>query len=261
MAVTGDSDAAWEAYGALDPYYGVLNEDRFRGRPDAEVLESFFESGERHVASVLEHIRKHIVADFQPRRALDFGCGVGRLVIPLARVSGEVVGVDVSEHMLAEARVNVERAGLANVDLVRSTDDLRLVEGTFDLIHTFIVMQHISPRRGEVLAERMLEKLEPGGVGALHFTYHRRAPLYRRLVHRARGTVPLLNGFVNLLQKRPFGYPLMKMHEYDLGRLCAKLQAFDCTGTCARFTDHGGHLGAILYFQRMPRNPPRAPAI
>jgi hypothetical protein len=124
------------------------------------------------------------------------------------------------------------------------------VPGTFDLIHSYIVFQHIPPARGEALFRAMLARLEPGGAGAVHFTYGRRAPLLRRLVHAARGTVLAVNGVVNLAQRRRWGYPFMQMHAYDLGRLFSLLHAAGCADVHATLTDHGGFLGAMLYFRK-----------
>ena len=72
--------------------------------------------------SILSNIHKHLDPGFQPINALDFGCGVGRLVIPLAKISTSAVGIDVSESMLAEARKNCELNSVHNIDLVKSDD-------------------------------------------------------------------------------------------------------------------------------------------
>ena len=142
-------------------------------------------------------MRARLGADFQPRRVLDFGCGVGRLVLPLSRLCEEVVGVDVAEAMLSEAAANCRQAGATNVRLIRGDDRLSGVTGPFDFIHSFIVFQHVPVQRGLVLLERLLDLLAPDGVGALHFTYHcrRKPPLWKRLLARRCGSiVPFVPG-------------------------------------------------------------------
>src|SRR4051812_38611679 len=112
------TDHAWKQWGEKDPYFGVLTADKFRRHNlTAEAKAEFLDSGRGHVEYVLAMLRKHIDPAFAPRRVLDFGCGVGRLVIPFAREADEVVGVDVSEGMLAEARRNCDDAGARNVKL------------------------------------------------------------------------------------------------------------------------------------------------
>jgi len=67
---------------------------------------AFFESGRGHVEAVLASCKRYFGEGFQPRRLLDFGCGVGRVLLPFAELCEAVVGVDISESMLAEARRN-----------------------------------------------------------------------------------------------------------------------------------------------------------
>src|SRR5215204_1073046 len=110
--LTEGSDAVWERYGRLDPYFGVLNKEPYKSENlDASALEKFFRSGEEDVRSFLKVAQEHFDSGFQPTRALDFGCGVGRLTIPLAGVCSRVVGVDVAPSMLEEAQKNLRNKG------------------------------------------------------------------------------------------------------------------------------------------------------
>lgn len=46
---------------------------------------------------------------------LELGCGTGRVLMPLARAGSPVIGVDLSERMLARARARIRRARLARL--------------------------------------------------------------------------------------------------------------------------------------------------
>ena len=94
------------------------------------------------------------------------------------------MGVDVSDAMMAEAARNCRERKITNVSFVKSDDRLSRLEGTFDLIHSIIVFQHIAPHRVELLVRGLVSHLEPGGVGALHFTTW--LPLRKRLIHGSR---------------------------------------------------------------------------
>jgi SAM-dependent methyltransferase len=253
--------AQWKRLGAVDPYFGVCSDAMFqRGRLDEAARARFFASGEQEISATLDVVRRHLIPDFTPRRALDFGCGVGRLSIPLARVAGTVVGVDVSPGMLEEARANARHAAVGNVTFAPSTPALDGVDGPFDFVHSYIVFQHIPPGDGYPLLDALLERLAPGGAGMLHFTYARRAPWLRRAVHAARRSVPLVNAAVNLAQRRPPGTPMLAMYEYDLPRVLGALAAHGCQDDLhLRLTDHGGHLGAMLFFVRSTTPADRAP--
>jgi SAM-dependent methyltransferase len=247
------ADRTWRPFGRTDPYYGVCSDERFRaGRMDAEARSAFFQSGEEHVTWVMEAIRRTVVPEFSPARILDFGCGVGRLVLPFARIATEVVGVDIAPEMLSEAQRNAEEAGLDNTSFVRVDDSLNTVTGCFDLVHAFIVFQHIPPVRGEQIALRLVEKLNPGGVAALHFTYRREARLSRKIVHALRKHIPGVNPVANLAQGRASNDPFIPMYSYRLERLVDGFRRAGCSEIHMMLTDHGGHLGAMMLLRVGP---------
>ena len=60
------------------------------------------------------------VAAASDGRVLELGSGTGRVLVPLARSGTSIIGVDISERMLARARRRVRRARLtSNAHLVR----------------------------------------------------------------------------------------------------------------------------------------------
>src|SRR5262247_1653813 len=197
----GDTDRSWEKLGEIDPYFSVLAHPRFRAAAtEGERRREFFLSGEEHVERLFAIIRESLDPEFAPRRALDFGCGVGRVTIPLARRVTQVVAIDVSDSMLDEARKNCEEAGVRNVTLLKSDDSLENLSGDFDFLHSFIVFQHIPSRRGEMILRAMLRRLSDKGIGSLHFTYASTVPGWRRLWRKLRATLPLVNNLANLVK-------------------------------------------------------------
>jgi SAM-dependent methyltransferase len=223
------------------------------------------------VRHVLHTCRRQFDRNFKPQRALDFGCGVGRLLVGFAEQVTTVVGVDVSEAMLAEARLNCDRHGHAQVELLLSDDQLSRVEGQFDLIHSVIVFQHIEPVRGRQIAGRLIDLLAPGGIAALHFTYAKAwfadscgqapaappasppAPLSapRRWLSPLRAALrprPAYNGSDTTADADP----VMEMHSYPMNELMYLIQACGARTTHLEFTDHGGELGTVMYFRRPP---------
>src|ERR1700674_5261236 len=97
MRLRDDSDAAWERYGHEDPYYGVLSESKFRRDAlDDAAKREFFATGEEQIARVKADVVRCFGGYARRRLALDYGCGVGRCVIPLAAEFERVIGLDVS---------------------------------------------------------------------------------------------------------------------------------------------------------------------
>jgi SAM-dependent methyltransferase len=143
----------WEALAAEDPLWAVLtNPSRRGGRWDPE---EFFETGEREVAQVLERART-FGRPAELGRALDFGCGVGRLTRALGGRFASCVGVDIAAGMVdAARRLNVDRPNCEFV--VNDAPDLRRFDdASFDLALSSIVLQHLP---GPKVVERYLAEL------------------------------------------------------------------------------------------------------
>ena len=81
-------------------------------------------------------------------RILDIGCGGGLLAEPLARLGGDVTGIDASEGAIAAARDHANRAGL-NITYDHITAEDFADRGlSFDIIIASEVIEHVSDRRG-----------------------------------------------------------------------------------------------------------------
>jgi 2-polyprenyl-3-methyl-5-hydroxy-6-metoxy-1,4-benzoquinol methylase len=244
-------DADWERLGRDDPYYGVYVDRRFRSANLTRgALTEFFASGEQHVAALLATIERELVPGFAPKRALDFGCGVGRLLVPLARRCDEVVGVDIAESMVREAKRNLDERAIRNVVVLRCDDTLTAVPGSFDLIHSFVVLQHLSSRRGERILGRLIDRLAEHGLGAIHLTFSSELSRRSRLVRWARRFVPLVHPLWNWRHGLPLDEPWMQMNRYPLNRMFHLLQDRGCHRCAVRFTNHSGHRGVVLFFQK-----------
>jgi SAM-dependent methyltransferase len=242
----------WNKLGSKEPYWAVVTDARYRSnRMDDEAFDAFFESGERDISATFETIRKMVGAEFHPARALDFGCGVGRLTIPLARESRHVVGVDISPSMLEEAEANCAERQVTNVELIDTRKFLKETNRrVFDFVHSYIVFQHIKPRHGLRLTARILDMLAPGGVGALHYTYDRKAGIVRKSLNRVRRWVPPLNVAANIIQRRRLFEPLIPMYRYNLRSLFELFDSKRCSSFSVKLTDHGGHKGAFFFLQK-----------
>lgn len=281
-----NTDLEWEKWGRQDPYYGVLTNPKFRkGEMTEEAKQEFLHSGRYHVEQVINACRKYVDPSFNPRRVLDFGCGVGRLVLPFAALADEVVGVDISEAMLAEARNNCREHGVDNAIFVKSDDVLSGVTGLFDLVHTAIVLQHIDPHRGTQIVAELLARIMPGGLAAIQLTYGKAyhaetlgaipplepprveppmmvaakaTPWLRKLFGRPpmAGQVEVVveafaaSAAEALVIEAPAKDPEMLMNPYDLNVLFFMMQSAGVTDFHTEFTDHGGELGVFLYFRK-----------
>src|SRR5688572_29293377 len=92
----------WTNQGRNDPLWAILAE---RPRPDGSWDKAaFLKTGEHFVVRVHDHLRALGCLPAGKGRALDFGCGYGRLTQGMAAYFDEVVGVDIASSMIAGAR-------------------------------------------------------------------------------------------------------------------------------------------------------------
>jgi SAM-dependent methyltransferase len=256
-----NTDAVWEWFGKNQPYFGVLVDAKYRNEQLNEAAKKeFFSTGKAHVDFVLQTIKEHFDTNFTIKRALDFGCGVGRLTIPLSAACKEVVGVDASPSMLQEATKNAKEMGAKNIEFLLADDNLsRLGSESFDFINSFIVFQHIPLDRGYHLLRRLLSLLNEGGIGALHFTYNTPPPGCAFTLKSKHGFVwylryrsYVMNGIMNLIEGNRFETPLpiMQMNEYNLSTIHKLLYENNCGEVYTRFTDHDRALGVLLFCRK-----------
>jgi SAM-dependent methyltransferase len=86
-----------------------------------------------------------LLGDVRGLRVLDFGCGSGENSLLLARRGARVVGVDISESLIAVARRRLAVNGLAGAAdfIVGSAHDLPVVAGTVDVVLGIAILHHL----------------------------------------------------------------------------------------------------------------------
>lgn len=171
----------WESAARRDPLWAVLSDPSKRGRKWD--LHEFLETGRREISLLLYQLAQ---LRYSPTygRALDFGCGVGRLTQALSASFPEVVGVDVSPTMLEiAARVNQSPATVRYV--LNARDDLQqFAANSFDFVYSDIVLQHIAPPASARYVAEFLRVLRAGGIAVFQLPSHLRGA-NERLAHAA----------------------------------------------------------------------------
>jgi SAM-dependent methyltransferase len=98
-------------------------------------------------------------------RALEIGCGPGRLMLAMSRHFSEIHGVDISEQMAAIARHRLQNVPGAKVHVNDGDSLAPFPDDYFDFVYSFAVFQHIPDR--EVVLNYLREArrvLKPGGI-------------------------------------------------------------------------------------------------
>lgn len=155
--------AAWTQLGQDDPMWAILSAPEKRGgRWDPE---QFFAAGEAEIA-IVDRYCAELERPRQRRVAVDFGCGVGRLSRALAGRYAEVLGIDISPSMLAQARTL--HADVGNLHFVENAKDRLdfIADGGVDLVYSVITLQHMpGPLQLGYIGE-FLRIAAPGGLVA-----------------------------------------------------------------------------------------------
>jgi len=163
----------WEAFSREDPLWAVLTDSsRVGGRWD---IDEFLATGEHEVVGYLDELEQLGAAPARGR-ALDFGCGVGRLTQALAERFDRCDGVDIAEPMVAEARRINRRAERVRYH-VNDAPNLELFAGeSFDFVLSFIVLQHMEPRYAKGYITEFVRVLKRGGVALFQVPAGMRTP-------------------------------------------------------------------------------------
>lgn len=140
-----DVIAAWnrpEALAAIHPTRGI-SEDAYRasGATQAELLTEDIPTGSR---------------------VLDFGCGDGRVTLPLKQLGYQVTGVDASERMLAalaERDPDIPTFQSDGSDLGK-----HLGRRKFDAVYCLAVLIHHDYETGEALVVSLRSVVKKGGL-------------------------------------------------------------------------------------------------
>ncbi|MGB8840656.1 MAG: methyltransferase domain-containing protein [Aliidongia sp.] len=248
--IKGRTARTWEWWGQREPYFGVLTDEKFKAATFDRHRHEFFRSGEDHLAGVLARIERAF-GPIPRGSALDFGCGVGRILLPLAQSFTSVTGLDISPAMLAEARRNLDARAITGVELQIADDQASPLGGrAFDFVHSYIVLQHMARRQGYRAISRMADQVNPGGAIFLHLGVRQRGSGLGRLHYRLVNDLP--GGYVlaRLLTGQRLTPPPMRMSEYDLSIVGETLQMRGFTPIMVEFEQHGPTLTACLYARR-----------
>ena len=135
----------WDARSRLDTLFVISTEH-------SENYEDFWQSGIDDTKSILgldtprfENICYQ--KDQKEMRILEIGCGIGRLLIPMSKIFGQVVGVDVSPEMIHKGEKYVENIQNCKIFENNGIDLSEFSDNYFDFCFSFIVFQHIPEKK------------------------------------------------------------------------------------------------------------------
>ena len=143
----------WDRRARIDPMYWVA------ATQEADEA-SYHASAEKDVAALVDGLDGCVGAE---ARALDLGCGIGRMTGPMGAHFAEVVGVDVSGEMIEQAKRL--HADLPNVSFATNSgaDLADFADQSFDLVVSYSVLPHIPVDVVTAYFGEVNRILKPGG--------------------------------------------------------------------------------------------------
>ena len=117
-----------------------------------------------------------------PGRHLDFACGTGRIVVTVAPLCTESVGVDISPSMIEIAKRKCPRVRFVNGDITAADIDLG---GQFDVVTAFRFFGNAQDDLRATVLDRLNGYLRDGGYLVLNS--HRNPNAIKNLLHRLTG--------------------------------------------------------------------------
>jgi SAM-dependent methyltransferase len=158
----------WEKFAQEDPYTYILTALKRDDRDE------FWQSGDRTIREEFFPLLQsyHVL----PLLCLELGCGIGRLLFPLARLFEQAVGVDIAQGMVRQAVSFAGKNGINNTCFLHMSgpedflQKARNYVGNCNFIYSLLVFQHIpefSAIEGYLYVIRVL--LHKHGLAYLQF--------------------------------------------------------------------------------------------
>ena len=154
----------WSQMGEDWPHYSVLSYEQYLPRNLAGSIDDFWAAG-RGEAGVAMTLLDHLgFAKPQRRICVEYGCGVGRVTIPLAEQFAELHAYDISANHLVLAQQRAETVGAGNVRFHHCGNGVLEPLTPCDFFYSRLVFQHNPPPVMRELVQLALASLRPGGI-------------------------------------------------------------------------------------------------
>ena len=151
----------WDRFARTDPMWSIRTwPNKLGNRWQAD---EFFLGGKEDIAAAMAFIES-LSIQIGRGKALDFGCGLGRLTQPLCEYFDEVYGVDIAPRMIELAK-EFNRFPNKCKYYLNENDHLEVFpDNEFDLIYTDLTLQHMEPQYARRYIEEFLRILAANGV-------------------------------------------------------------------------------------------------
>lgn len=150
----------WDKFAEIDPLWSILSwNDKRNNQWESD---DFFHTGKIEINELIKEI-KSLDLKLNYIKAVDFGCGVGRLTLPLAKYFNTVFGVDVSSKMinLANRYKNTNKSHY----ILNQENNLKIFnDNSIDFVYSNITLQHMKPKYTKKYIKEFIRITKPDGL-------------------------------------------------------------------------------------------------
>ena len=246
MVNTRNTDEDWKFLGLENPYWGVNSQPVYNHlkEENKDLLDNFYKTGEDEVIKLIHTIKTKVKQNFQIGSVLDFGSGVGRLLLPFAqRTSNICYGCDISEGMHEKCLKRANHLDINNIKLIQDLENLQI---SFCLVNSRIVLQHIHPKRGIKYINKLAELVKDYGILSMQVTIARE----KSLIKHNDSNFYVFNGdkVEGFLIDKGHDWPIgsMYMFDYSLIEIVLLLQMHGFTDMHLETENMGGHISVHI---------------
>jgi 2-polyprenyl-3-methyl-5-hydroxy-6-metoxy-1,4-benzoquinol methylase len=156
--------SAWTRLGKAKPHFSVLTDQKYLPENLPAEIETFWKSGEDEASLAQRILERHGFKRFENKTCVEYGCGVGRVTMGLAKRFARVHAYDISSNHLDIAKERAEEVGAANIVFRQCSANLLGKLQPCDFFYSMIVFQHNPPPVIAALIRQALKALKPGGI-------------------------------------------------------------------------------------------------
>jgi SAM-dependent methyltransferase len=158
---------SWEALGDAQPHYSVISSNEFMPDRVSENVDNFWSSGVTELNFVRHLMSRHHFTRSLEKVCTEFGCGIGRVSIPLSTIFKHIRAFDISRSHLAMARERAIACGVDRIEFVLIDRNILDSLPPSDFIYSRLVLQHNPPPLIELLLGSLLKSLKEGGMAII----------------------------------------------------------------------------------------------
>jgi len=157
---------AWTHLGGSRPHHSVLTGEEFLPQNlDEAATDRFWATGSSEVVGIESRLKRNGFHSLQSKTCVEYGCGLGRVTFPLAKIFGKIHAYDISATYLSLAKQRAMEQSVQNIEFYRCnlTSDLEALQPC-DFFYSRIVFQYNPPPVIRELIIQALRSLRSGGI-------------------------------------------------------------------------------------------------